>query len=197
MMEHLIAVTDRNLCQRDFFVQIERICRQKPDRIILREKDLPDDIYIKYVQKCKILCSAYGIPLSVNGRIEIAKSLSVPDIHLSYQALIGRPEVISEFSHTGVSIHSVEEAAQAARLGVSYIIAGHIFATDCKKRSAAQRPAISSQCMPDGFEYKRSDRAIADTCIRNRRHQFLQSVSSDCLGRCGRLYDVRCHAALT
>ena len=133
MMEHLIAVTDRNLCQRDFFVQIERICRQKPDRIILREKDLPDDIYIKYVQKCKILCSAYGIPLSVNGRIEIAKSLSVPDIHLSYQALIGRPEVISEFSHTGVSIHSVEEAAQAARLGVSYIIAGHIFATDCKK----------------------------------------------------------------
>ena len=40
MMEHLIAVTDRNLCQRDFFVQIERICRQKPDRIILREKDL-------------------------------------------------------------------------------------------------------------------------------------------------------------
>lgn len=133
MMEHLIAVTNRDLCQRDFFEQIERICRRKPDRIILREKDLTDDDYIKLARKCQILCRNFDVPMSVNGRIEIARLLSIPDIHLSYQTLIRHPEVVSDFSHVGVSIHSVEEAAQSARLGVSYMIAGHIFATDCKK----------------------------------------------------------------
>ena len=33
----------------------------------------------------------------------------------------------------GASCHSLEEALEAERLGCTYIIAGHIFATDCKK----------------------------------------------------------------
>ena len=33
----------------------------------------------------------------------------------------------------GVSIHSAEEAKEAVRLGASYLTAGHIFTTDCKK----------------------------------------------------------------
>ena len=33
----------------------------------------------------------------------------------------------------GVSVHSAEEAREAVRLGTSYLTAGHIFATDCKK----------------------------------------------------------------
>ena len=35
----------------------------------------------------------------------------------------------------GVSVHSPEEAEEAASLGASYATAGHIFATDCKKGS--------------------------------------------------------------
>ena len=33
----------------------------------------------------------------------------------------------------GTSVHSVEEAIEAQNLGATYISAGHIFATDCKK----------------------------------------------------------------
>ena len=33
----------------------------------------------------------------------------------------------------GTSVHSPEEAALAEKLGASYVTAGHIFATDCKK----------------------------------------------------------------
>lgn len=32
-----------------------------------------------------------------------------------------------------MSVHSKEEAISAQELGVSYIMAGHIFKTDCKK----------------------------------------------------------------
>ena len=37
------------------------------------------------------------------------------------------------FPSWGVSVHSVEEARFAQEHGVSYLTAGHIFATDCKK----------------------------------------------------------------
>ena len=37
------------------------------------------------------------------------------------------------FPILGVSCHSVEEAGKAKELGCTYIIAGHIFETDCKK----------------------------------------------------------------
>ena len=33
----------------------------------------------------------------------------------------------------GISIHSVEEAKEAEQLGASYLTAGHIYATDCKR----------------------------------------------------------------
>ena len=40
---------------------------------------------------------------------------------------------LNEFDTIGVSVHSADEAAEAERLGASYVTAGHIFATDCKK----------------------------------------------------------------
>lgn len=39
----------------------------------------------------------------------------------------------SVFRIIGASCHSPEEAAEAQRLGCSYVTAGHVFATDCKK----------------------------------------------------------------
>ena len=41
--------------------------------------------------------------------------------------------MMHEFSVAGTSVHSVEEAVEAEKLGASYISAGHIFSTDCKK----------------------------------------------------------------
>lgn len=39
----------------------------------------------------------------------------------------------SAFEIMGASCHSVDEARQAQALGCTYITAGHVFATDCKK----------------------------------------------------------------
>ena len=42
----------------------------------------------------------------------------------------------------GCSVHSVEDAIEAEKLGASYLTAGHIFATDCRERTAATRNGI-------------------------------------------------------
>ena len=37
----------------------------------------------------------------------------------------------------GTSVHSTEQAQEAQELGASYVTAGHIYATDCKKRDCS------------------------------------------------------------
>ena len=38
-----------------------------------------------------------------------------------------------EFETVGVSVHSADEAVLAEKMGATYVTAGHIYATDCKK----------------------------------------------------------------
>ena len=44
-----------------------------------------------------------------------------------------REELIKKYKRIGVSIHSLEEAKEVETLGATYVVAGHIFETDCKK----------------------------------------------------------------
>lgn len=41
--------------------------------------------------------------------------------------------IAKEFETVGVSVHSADEAVLAEKMGATYVTAGHIFATDCKK----------------------------------------------------------------
>ena len=40
----IIAVSNRKLCEKPFTEQIERVCQIKPEAIILREKDLSEQV---------------------------------------------------------------------------------------------------------------------------------------------------------
>ena len=51
----------------------------------------------------------------------------------AFKALAGHPEGFDGWEQIGVSVHSREEAVYAESKGADYLIAGHIFATDCKK----------------------------------------------------------------
>ena len=57
-----------------------------------------------------------------------------PWIHLPLPILSGLTKrERSFFDEIGSSVHSVEQAAQAEELGATYLVAGHIFSTDCKR----------------------------------------------------------------
>ena len=64
---------------------------------------------------------------------EVAEKLNCESIHLPLFKLKEIYEKLSKFKTIGTSVHSVEEAIEAQKLGATYISAGHIFATDCKK----------------------------------------------------------------
>ena len=131
-MFRIICVTNRKLCEDDFLLRIEKIA-PNVSAIILREKDLLEDEYKKLAVSVMKICEKYEVELILHTFTNVAISLGVNKIHVPLDILRSNPRIVKDFSIIGVSIHSVSEAAEAKRLGATYVTAGHIFITDCKK----------------------------------------------------------------
>lgn len=129
----LICVTNRLLCPDDFLTRLERIASQHPYAVILREKDLPETEYELLARDCLTICQKYHVPLNVNTYINTARRIGCGGIHLPFQLFMEQKENLSGFERIGVSIHAPEEAAQLIGTPATYVQAGHIFPTDCKK----------------------------------------------------------------
>ena len=133
-MYNLLAITNRHLCYNNFLDQIEKICKLQDNiSIVLREKDLPQDQYKTLANKVLKICSQYNKDCILHTYYDIAKELQCDKIHVPLYILKDNPYLSKEFSILGVSIHSVDEAKEAEALGATYITAGHIFKTNCKK----------------------------------------------------------------
>ncbi len=128
----VICVTNRKLCSGSFFDTVRRAC-QKADMIILREKDLPENEYLVLAQQVMKICHEEGRLFCVNKYAAAAKELGARALQLSFADFCTFAVNSERFCKTGASVHSIEEAVEAESLGADFLIAGHIFKTDCKK----------------------------------------------------------------
>ena len=81
-----------------------------------------------------MLCRKYGVKCTLHTFAKQAVQLGAESIHLPLAIL--RTLFESEkrqFSEIGASCHSQADVHEAECLGASYVTAGHVFATDCKK----------------------------------------------------------------
>lgn len=130
----VICVTNRHLAGEDFLERIKKIASAKAAGIILREKDLPAAEYIDLAEKVQKICREAYIPLILHTYVKAAKELGIRKIHLPWREFSALEQKERDwFEWIGVSIHKPEEAADAEKLGASFLVAGHIFATRCKK----------------------------------------------------------------
>ena len=154
MLENKIKlniITNRKLCENENLErQIEKIFSAYEKKIILknfeivtltlREKDLDKNEYLNLVKKIYPICEKYRIDLILhqNYDLNLDKKYKIGGFHLSYEIFKSlnkniREKLIKKYKRIGVSIHSLEEARKVENLGASYVVAGHIFETDCKK----------------------------------------------------------------
>ena len=130
----VICVTNRHLVWGDFLTQLEKIASAGVDGVILREKDMPEADYMRLAEEAVVVCRKYGVPLIAHTYIEAARQLGISNIHLPLHLFLQmNEEQKRQFSVIGVSTHSAEEAGIAEKGCASYVTAGHVFATDCKK----------------------------------------------------------------
>ena len=133
-MSDILCVTNRSLCREDFLTRICRIAEAKPAGILLREKDLGEKEYGTLATEVMRLCKEHGVRCILHSFTNVAAALQADSIHLPLPLLMGlREEDRARFREIGASCHSVEEAVAAEGRGCTYITAGHIFDTDCKK----------------------------------------------------------------
>ena len=147
----LNIITNRKLCENENLErQIEKIFSAYKRKIILedfeivaltlREKDLDKNEYLNLVKKIYPICEKYGIDLILhqNYDLNLDKKYKIEGIHLSYDNFKSlnkniREGLIKKYKRIGISIHSIDEAKEVENLGATYVVAGHIFETDCKK----------------------------------------------------------------
>ena len=154
MLENKIKlniITNRKLCENENLErQIEKIFSTYEKKIILknfeivtltwREKDLGKNEYLNLVKKIYPICEKYRIDLILhqNYDLNLDEKYKIEGIHLSYDNFKSlnkniREELIRKYKKIGVSIHSIDEGKEVESLGATYVVAGHIFETDCKK----------------------------------------------------------------
>lgn len=143
-----IFVTNRHLSVRPFLSQIEVLCGVHPRAIVLREKDLSEEEYRKLAKPVLKICAEHDVPCVLHNFLPAAMACSdaglpLAGIHLSLQRLKEAQRVLAACDEEGIqnngqfmigcSVHAPEEAEEAEKLGASYLFAGHVYATDCKK----------------------------------------------------------------
>ena len=154
MLENKIKlniITNRKLCENENLEkQIQKVLSSYKKKIFLenfeivaftlREKDLDKNEYLNLVEKIYPICKKYRINLILhqNYDLNLDKKYMVEGLHLSYDNFKSlnkniREELIKKYKRIGVSIHSLDEAKEVENLGATYVVAGHIFKTDCKK----------------------------------------------------------------
>ena len=133
-MSDILCVTNRKLCREDFLTRIERIAACHPAGIILREKDMNPADYKELAAAVMGICEQHGVKCILHSFTDAAISLHAQAIHLPLHLLREMSqEQKSRFTDLGASCHNVEDALEAQTLGCTYITAGHVFETDCKK----------------------------------------------------------------
>ena len=133
-MSDLICITNRKLCSNNFLDQIEMIASAHPKAIVLREKDLSEKEYEQLARQVMQICQKHGTQCILHSFSNVAIALGAEAVHMPLPLLQKMtPQEKSHFQIIGASCHSLEEAKEAQDLGCTYITAGHIFLTDCKK----------------------------------------------------------------
>ncbi|WP_436374628.1 thiazole tautomerase TenI [Cytobacillus sp. BC1816] len=131
MKKQLHVISDGKL-SLEVFAEIAGKVAPFADKFHLREKNRTSrELY----EGVELLCNE-GIPIHkivINDRVDVAWTCKT-GVHLAFHSLPVHV-VKTHFLDMpiGCSVHSLEEAEEAAKQGADYVLFGHIFRTDSKK----------------------------------------------------------------
>lgn len=131
----LYLVTDRDLMSTSTLEEaVEAACKGGVTLVQLREKHVGDDEYAAIAASVKRVCDAYGVPLIVNDKPEIAAAVGAAGVHVGQEDLEASRarEIVGANAVVGVSAGSVEEALAAQAAGADYLGVGAIAFTETK-----------------------------------------------------------------
>lgn len=126
-------VTDSTLSKNGIISDVENALRAGCKIVQYREKNKGARDMIKEAKQLKQLCDGKATFL-INNRIDVVLAVDADGVHIGQEdmpfetvkKLLGKDKII------GLTVHNLEEAFEAEKLGVDYIGLAPIFKTDTK-----------------------------------------------------------------
>jgi len=130
----LYFVTDSKLSKQGILQDVQQVIAAGCGIVQYREKEKETGEMVAEAKQIAVLCKEKKVLFLINDRIDIALAVDADGVHLGQQdmpcaiarKLLGNKKII------GLTVHSVEEAAQAQNQGVGYVSVSPIFQTTTK-----------------------------------------------------------------
>ncbi len=134
----LYFITDSTgLSEKEFLTRIKSACEGGVTLIQIREKERTTSEYISLTLKVHEITKAYGIPLIVDDRVDVAMATDVEGVHVGQsdmpvfmaRKLLGKDKIV------GATAKTVEQAVKAYNEGADYLGVGAIYPTTTKVKT--------------------------------------------------------------
>ena len=133
---HLYVIVDPKLSLNPDIEQVVSLAIEGGAQMIqFRDKESSDEEFLVLSERIKKIAQRKDIPLIINDRVDIAKSVDAEGVHLGQDdmPLKEAREILGQERIIGISTSNLEEALQAEKQGADYIGLGPIFQTGSKK----------------------------------------------------------------
>lgn len=131
----LYGVTDRAwIGKQSLFQQVEDALKGGLTCLQLREKEMNKDEFLKEALEIKEICNKYKVPFIINDEVDIAVRCKADGIHVGQNDMEVKNvrSIIGDDMILGVSVHTLQQAITAEKLGADYLGVGAIFSTSTK-----------------------------------------------------------------
>lgn len=134
----LYAVTDRKWTgEKTLYRQVEEALKGGATLIQLREKNMPQEDFLKEAREMAALCHRYGTALIINDNVEVALKSGADGVHVGMEDLPVkeiRKQVPGDFI-IGATAKTTEQAQRAEKEGADYLGVGAVFPSPTKKNA--------------------------------------------------------------
>lgn len=135
MMVDLYLVTDEALCLgRPLEEVVEQAVRGGVTMVQLREKEIKTRDFIRRAVEVSKILSRYRIPLIINDRVDVALAIEADGVHIGQSdmpyAYVKR--IIPDSMILGLSVETLEQAAEAEDYDLDYLSLSPLFFTPTK-----------------------------------------------------------------
>ncbi|MBP3700616.1 MAG: thiamine phosphate synthase [Lachnospiraceae bacterium] len=131
----LYAVTDRTWTGRQtLYEQIKEALQGGVTMVQLREKDLPEEEFVREAIQIRELCQRYQVPLIINDNVEVALRSGADGVHVGIEdAPVSqiRQRVGKDFI-IGATAKTIAQAQAAEAAGADYLGVGAVFPSPTK-----------------------------------------------------------------
>ncbi len=131
----LYFITDGRLSKQGIFADVRQVIAAGCSIVQYREKEKETGEMVAEAKQIAALCKKNKILFLINDRIDVALAVDADGVHLGQQdmpVVIAR-KLLGKNKTIGLTVHSVEEAAQAQNQGVDYVSVSPIFSTATKQ----------------------------------------------------------------